>query len=98
MSNQNKEKKTYNVTVTALWDNEKFGEGALLSAEIDDKAFEAIQTIEKGMKLLIKPRERDGKTTYFMEVLPPYAKQAVAKPGFNNKAKSAPRRANDDDL
>lgn len=81
---QNSEKPR-NTTVTAFWENEKFGEGALLSAEIDAKSFDALQSAQIGNKFLLKPVNKNGKTTYFLEILPPYDK----KPSASNGARRA---------
>jgi hypothetical protein len=73
----NKQDKKFNPTVTAVFPNEKFGEGALLSAEIDAKAYDVLQQIEIGQKLLLKPSKKttkSGETYYFMEVLPRFEK------------------------
>lgn len=67
-------KKEFNPTVTAFWENEKFGEGAMLSAELDAKAYDVLQNLQIGQKLLIKPYSKGGKTTYFMEALPKFVK------------------------
>lgn len=70
-------KTNYNPTVTAFFENQKFGDGALLSATLDAKAFEAVQRhIQIGAKLLIrksKKENKNGGSTYFLEVLPPQA-------------------------
>lgn len=86
--NKNTEKKL-NDTVTALWENEKFGEGALLSAEIDAKAYDVLQNVGIGQKFLIKRVERNGKTTFFMEVLPKFEKRAAPTKGGSRKQAAA---------
>lgn len=67
--------KAFNPTVTALFANDKFGEGSLLSANLDAEGFANIQRhVQIGTKFVIKksPRlSKSGNVTYFMEILPP---------------------------
>lgn len=86
--------KAFNPTVTALFENEKFGEGSLLSAAIDANGFKTIQQhIQIGSKLVVRRSKRLSKTgnvTYFMEVLPP-----LVESGNKNTARRS-TSANDD--
>lgn len=69
--------KKRNVTITALFNNDKFGEGSLLSAEITGEAYDnMIKNVQIGTKLLIKKMisPKTGKAVYFLEVLPQLAK------------------------
>lgn len=69
--------KKYNPTVTAMFRNEKFGDEALLSVDLDAKGFEAIQKhAQIGVKFLIKKAARlnkNGGATFYLEILPPLA-------------------------
>ncbi len=76
-------KKAFNPTITAMFENAKFGEGALLSANIDAKGFEVVQRqLQIGSKLLIRrsPKlSKNGGNTYFLEILPPMAANTPAR-------------------
>lgn len=86
--------KKFNPTITALFENSKFGEGALLSANIDAKGYEVIQRhLEIGSKLVVRksPRlSKNGNTTYFLEVLPPLTE--------NNNRKTSKRNTAEDEI
>jgi len=85
-------KKNYNPTVTALFENEKFGEGSLLSAPLTAEGFEALQRHGGiGVKFVVKKSKKpnkNGSSTYFMEILPPQ----------ENSDKLARRSNNGDDI
>ncbi len=79
--------KTYpNITVATMFPNEKFGKGALLSAEINGENFDAIQKqISIGNKLVLSPGKRkdgtpvttkNGEQVYFLKVFVPKADTA----------------------
>lgn len=72
---QSKEGKNFNPTITALFRNEKFGDGSYLSADIDAKAYDTImKSVAIGSKLLFKKSRKvtEKGTEYgFLEVLPP---------------------------
>lgn len=74
----NREKPKFNPTITALFENNKFGEGALLSTTLTDESINVIQKhVTTGAKLCIKRAKRlasNGSATYFLEVLPPIDK------------------------
>jgi len=74
-NNNNGQKKAFNPTVTAMFQNAKFGDGSFLSAAIDAKGFEAIQRfMQIGSKLVLrksKVKASTGNDTYFLEILPP---------------------------
>lgn len=86
MANENttqKGNKKFNPTITALFENGKFGVGALLSANINAEGYEVIQRhLQIGSKLLVRksPRlSKSGGETYFLEVLPPLAEGQGSK-------------------
>lgn len=58
-----------------MFENDKFGTGALLSANLNADGYEVIQRhLQIGSKLLIRKSTKLSKTggnTYFLEVLPP---------------------------
>lgn len=72
---QNTTRKAFNPTLTALFENEKFGEGALLSVPIDNIGYENAQKYFKmGAKLLIRKAakpNKNGGATYYAEILAP---------------------------
>lgn len=83
-------KKQYNPSVTAFFDNPKFGEKdeagngmegtAFLSVAIDGDAFTTIQKhIQIGSRLLLRKSRKAGSKAYFLEVLPPQTAPAGRK-------------------
>ena len=75
MANNTTKQAKYNPTITALFEDSRFGEGALKSAQINAEAFQAIQRhIQVGSSLLLRRSSKlnkNGNATYFLEVLPP---------------------------
>lgn len=72
-----------NVTISVMFENEKFGEGAFKSMPVDAKAFDALQEVQIGSSFVLKPGKRkdgtpvtskEGSVMYFLEVLPPFEK------------------------
>ncbi len=83
MSNNTGTVKQFNPRVTAMFDSPSFaikalkGEdgAAFLSAPIDAKGIAAINTVQLGSKLVLKKSDKlnkNGGSTYYLEVLPPY--------------------------
>lgn len=70
--------KKYNATLTVAFPNDKFGEGALLSAEL--KA-EDIANVTPGSKILIKKSKKqsvNGRSYFYVEILPPFGDSKAA--------------------
>lgn len=65
----------FNPTITAMFPNDKFGSGALLSAEINSKGFAEVQNhLQVGSKLVLRksPKKTEsGNDCYFLEILAP---------------------------
>lgn len=90
-----------NTTVTAFWSNDKFGEGAYLSAEITAESLSAInENLVEGTKLVLRPGVRkdgtpvvakNGGQTFFLEILPPLSRNK------SGGKKNTPRGRNTDD-
>lgn len=80
-----------NPTITAMFDNEKFGYGSKISVPIDEKGFDVVQkNLTIGSRLLFKKSKsttKEGNPVYFLEILPPYEKAA------NNNGARGTRKA-----
>ena len=66
--------KKYNDTLVTMFNDDRWGEGNYLSAEIDAKAFDVLQTIGLGDKLLFKTTMRsskNGNAIAFIEIVKP---------------------------
>lgn len=69
------EQKKFNTTITAVFPNDKFGEGSLLTKSIGEEELARLAEIKLGSRLLIKKSKKkssNGSSFYFMEILPPF--------------------------
>lgn len=89
--------KKYNDTLVTMFNDDRWGEGNYLSTEIDAKAFDVIQTIGLGDKLLFKTTQRtskNGNAIAFVEVIKSRGdaqstkrRTTATKPATSNKPK-----------
>lgn len=68
------EQKKFNTTLTAVFPNDKFGEGSLWSKPVTDQELVNFSELKSGDRLLIKKSKKksaNGSSFYFVEILPP---------------------------
>lgn len=88
-----KQEKKYNDTLVTMFQDDRWGVGNYLSAEIDAKAFDVIQSLGIGDKLLLKTTERtskNGNAIAFIEIIKPRNNDTKA---YYNKKAAAPASA-----
>lgn len=90
--------KKYNDTLVTMFNDDRWGEGNYLSTEIDAKAFDVLQTIGLGDKLLFKTTQRtskNGNAIAFVEIIksrgdaqsPKRRAATASKPSASSKPK-----------
>lgn len=75
---EQKPKKKFNETITAMFNNERFGEGSYISRTLDKDV-----VIKAGNSILFKVTDKmssTGNRVAFLEVLPPKEEKAPTEP------------------